>query len=721
MPNRPHTTIEQNPNEKQLEVFLRQLNLTRRKLSLYPSNHPQIKSSITDTLVLFNALLNGAPELTLGIAPATIYLNNCRLDQKNPVYSEFADFFSRLGVASIGLHQGLDARELIRFHQFLHTKGETLENDGSFANQLEEQQITHIRVRMVDYSAFQARETTTDRPSMDDHRLWEDFLHGLENGILDFDENTTSGNFDAVVELINRKFTGTTAQQQESGKGIRLFMPGIVTRRQQSDTQHQYDKKLNMLLEKLSPEARNAFLNKGLQALDRQGRNTAKTALQRISPTFLEGLVSQSAKGISTLSPRLLDLINSLSGNSGNTPAQKKQQNLSSDSVRARLDILFKEEQTERYMPENYQRALHSAMTANQRIAFSPEVKEELLEHIQGQSIEQQSTLIILELLQQQPDPERVPALQEHLLQLSRFFLEAGEYSILKDIYRHWSEFINSERCHFDIFSEKLLANHTQLSFMTDVLDGLDTWGKDKEQEISDYILLVGESYCELIVERLGLAPEFSERRLWINILTRISGNAQQKIIPCLSDKRWYLVRNLVTILGTELSPTSIKAIQSLCSHPHPQVRSEAIRVLFTCNPATANRKLLEQLHNKDDDFRIAAVSIADLSSSPEVLALLHHYLETEPATSAELELQKAVVATLCRRGEKESLVILRRILQRSGLLLNRNIRRLQEEIIHHLGSFQHPAADKLLQELATGRFRRQAFATISRRQEGSV
>ena len=704
-------------NVSAIGSLLKQLNVSRRMLSLYPTDHPQIRISISRTLTILNRFWDENRLLTLGITPTTIYINNRRIEQQDPIYREFARFFFHVGVASISFHQGLNAQELIRFHQLLQNKDEAVLQEASFAALLEEEKIFNISVRLIDYTAFRKKADPASGQDTDD-RLWEDFLLRLQEGEIETTGYLEPEHQGEIVELFGRKLSGSPAEQEQAAEGIGRLLAFDDSSRQSLISLRNYDKKLNMLLERLTPETRNDFLHKGLKNLEGHEQSSLQLALQRISPGFLEGVVAHSTRVNSALSPRLLNLINALSANIGPgiSPTAKS---FSPEETRIRLDILFREEQADRYMPSGYQQALHSAVSSKLPGTLLPEDREALNELVNSQSVEEHTARIIFERLHAHPDGQQAATYQNHLLDISRMFLEAGDYAALHSTYQHWTRFINQSGNPIELLAEKLVGYHTQASFMTEVLDGFDLWEADKHQEIIDYIVLVGAPYCEPIVERLGLARHYSDRRRWIDLLTRISAKARQVIIPFLTDERWYLVRNLVMVLGFEPTPAVLRAIQPLYQHPHPQVRTETIRLLFSCNPATANRLLLEELKSDEHDACLAAVGIAHLSRDPEVLTCLHHRLvDNEPNSDVELTLLRAVIKTLCRRGEKESLVIMRRLLNRGGLLVHRRKRQLQRDIVAALADFQHPAADKLLEELAAGKFRRDVATARAKRKE---
>ena len=705
-----------------LTTFLHELNVSRRKLSLYPPDHPQIVTSVGSTLEILNELFHSNPTITLGISPGALYFEQLWLDKEDSTNQQFADYFSSIGIASISFKQGLNDSELIRFNQLLRSDPNTIESFGGFDKLLEQQLIEHISVVPINYDAFQAHQDFTGEEVSSENSLWENFLHGLHNGILDFGNLESALDLSAVADIFNQKLIGNERERKQSSHSIALFIDSSIKQTQDLQSQTENDNKLVSLLGQLSPDAQKEFLSSAFQSLD-QHHDAAPNILQKIPPHLLQNTIAGKNRQDLNLSSRLFGLINNLANTSTQTfnhNIKTKSAPLSEDMVRARLDVLFSEERQDLYMPDNYQAALHNILSDNVVGSIPDDEKLKLKNQIENQAVEQSCAAIIFEILHQKLDSEQEESIQQNLLDLSRYFLDTGDFITLRDIHINWSRYLYSGDSSASIFDEKVLSNHAQPMFISEVLDGIDLWGEEKHQEIADYVIAVGEPYSEPVIEYLGLAPKWSERQLWMQILEGIGGDAQQMIVHSLKDQRWYLVRNLLIVLGKDLDPNNIKVIHQLLRHPHPKVRLEVMRNLFSCNPATANRQLLKELHSEDLEARFSAVQIADLSQDPTVISILHKNLSSIPSNNTELELQKQIVRTLTRIGNKESLPILRRLLQKQSLLVSRRVKQLHVEIFQNLALFPGSSAEKLLIELTNSKHKQLARLAIEQRQEFS-
>lgn len=693
-----------------LAAFLHELNIARRNLTLYPPEHPQLATTSGNVLKQLNKLFASRDRITFGVAPDALFFEHQWLDKENPTFKTFAGFLSAFGIASIHFMQGLTAAELIRFCQLLRSDRQTIETHGGFSALMQQQQISNINIIPIDYGVFQSSAEQNDSQSAANTDIWEDFLHGLLDDLLDLGDGGLRLAPKTIAEILNEKMVRDDSPADLPEGAVNNFVEKILDSGQ-SRSEGASAADLGKLLNHLSPKLQERFLAGTFQALD---KNTAEAAniLSRLSPDMLRKALDPRAQQTLKISPRLVELVGQLATNPTPDLARSVKSDsgpMAKDMVRARLDVLFSEEDHDLYMPGNYQAALKNILNDDIASSLPEEEKEQLKESFEKQSVELQCCAVIFELLSDSLGLEDEEAVQHNLLDLSRFFLDTGNFTALREIYSNWSSFVYSGTSNASIFDERVMANHTQQAFMLEVLDGVELWGEEQAAAIHQYIATVGEAYTDLIIEQLGLAREFKQRRYWMEVLAAIGADANQLLVQALADERWYLIRNLLIVLGKNLEPATLKAVHRLADHPHPKVRQEVMRVLFHCNPATANRMLLKELHSDDPEAQLSAIQIADLSNDTEVLSVLHQQLQGEINSDFDLEVKQQILATLSLIGSRDSLSLLRVLLQKKGLLQSRRQKQFQRDIIHSINLYPRDIADKLLQELASSRRRQQA------------
>lgn len=696
------------PDNGLLADFLHELNLARRSLTLYPPEHPQVKTICSKTLGKLESLCRERGEIHLGIAPEALFFDQHWLDSENPNVKSFASFFYNLGIAAVSFRQDLSARELIAFCRLLHYERQTIDDSGGLEELLRQQQIDQITVIPIDYSAFQQKENgkISAEPALEVKDLWKDFLHALLENILDLSANGLQVSPASVAELMNKQLD--SCENRFPAEAVNDFVTQLLNR--SPEQTEESAEELAELLSNLSPKLRQIALRSSLDYL-KHHPDSAATLLKQLSPDLLQELLTPQLQQQLQRSPRLLELVRQLAimpkqQSSSTTSASGK---MAEETMRARLDVLFSEEQHERFLPGDYQTALESVFRPQQELLLDAEEREILKTTVEEQSIEEQCCKIIFELLEEPEKVDNENAIQQNLIDLSRFFLDTGNFVMLGEIYRNWLSFLESGKSSGDILSDRVLAGQTQQSFIAEVLDGIDIWGEEQAAAIRDYIAVVGERYVEPVVEQLAEAEQYQRRRYWMEVLSAIGTDASQLLIDSLDDKRWYLIRNLLTVLGKTLTPTTLKAIQRLVNHPHPKVRQEVMRILFHCNPATANRMLLKELTSAPREAQLAAIEIAELSRDQEVLNYLHQQLFTAVDSEAEQKYKQQVLQTLAKIGNQETIPLLQHLIQRNGLFASKQQKQYQSEIIRSLIGYPREIAAEALQKIANGRHKRHA------------
>lgn len=95
----------------------------------------------------------------------------------------------------------------------------------------------------------------------------------------------------------------------------------------------------------------------------------------------------------------------------------------------------------------------------------------------------------------------------------------------------------------------------------------------------------LGPRAVNSLVDLLADEEEKSRRRLLIDLLTQVAKNDPTPLLARLSDDRWYVVRNLLTVLR-DTHPEPSAAIGAAANHPDHRVRMEALRVLANGGPS---------------------------------------------------------------------------------------------------------------------------------------
>lgn len=104
----------------------------------------------------------------------------------------------------------------------------------------------------------------------------------------------------------------------------------------------------------------------------------------------------------------------------------------------------------------------------------------------------------------------------------------------------------------------------------------------------------------EAAVERLAEEPDPAERQAIVAALSRVAADHIPRLRQHLGDSRWYVVRNVVSLLGAAGSAEVVSDLVGALAHAEPRVRREAIRALAVIDDERASRGLVRALEDSD-------------------------------------------------------------------------------------------------------------------------
>jgi len=130
--------------------------------------------------------------------------------------------------------------------------------------------------------------------------------------------------------------------------------------------------------------------------------------------------------------------------------------------------------------------------------------------------------------------------------------------------------------------------------------------------ELGQYLLLLKPNAIQPLIQILGTLSNSKSRRIFCDALCHIGKNSVELMIPFVDDSRWYLVRNILYILGRIGKEQAIPAIQRAFQHREPRVRREAVQALGSVGGPKAMEILVKALSDEDGRIRgIGALCLA--------------------------------------------------------------------------------------------------------------
>lgn len=171
------------------------------------------------------------------------------------------------------------------------------------------------------------------------------------------------------------------------------------------------------------------------------------------------------------------------------------------------------------------------------------------------------------------------------------------------------------------------------------------------------YLSVVDREATEALLELMAEGKDRSKRIFYLDLVKDIGKDQIALFGECLSDGRWYVIRNIISILGETKTEQALMFLRKAADHADVRIRQEVIRGLLSIGGKKAASVLARFLRDRDPDIRLMAVrSFADLKGiGAEESKPLVSFLDGRPLKKKEKEVTLEAIRALGRIGGREA------------------------------------------------------------------
>jgi HEAT repeat protein len=218
-------------------------------------------------------------------------------------------------------------------------------------------------------------------------------------------------------------------------------------------------------------------------------------------------------------------------------------------------------------------------------------------------------------------------------------------------------------------------------------------------EEVNAYLSLLQKNSIQPLVRLLGELKNSKARRVFCDALSEIGKNAIELFIPFMEDRRWFLVRNIVYILGRIGKEESLPYIQKAFNHEENRVRREAIQALGLIGGQKTVGLLVRAL--TDDDVRIrcmAAINLGKAGKKAGLIPLVEIVQSKEFYKREPVEI-RAFFNGIGMVGSDEVVPVLQDLLERKSWFGRGKTDEIRMGAAHALAMIGTPDAKNILEE----------------------
>jgi hypothetical protein len=223
------------------------------------------------------------------------------------------------------------------------------------------------------------------------------------------------------------------------------------------------------------------------------------------------------------------------------------------------------------------------------------------------------------------------------------------------------------------------------------IAEGLRRTGRDGLGDLAAYVSLLQKNAVPHLCRLLAELDRSKTRRIMCDALAALGSNSIEVLGAFLDDNRWYVVRNIVYVLGQTRKAKCVPYLEKALGHADSRVRREAVQAISM----TASRdEALEYLKGKldDQDRRtrgLAALRLARLGGEAAVGPLME-VLASRAFQKREVREIRLFLEAIGLTGSNQAVSALSRIVLKKsvfGKARNDAIRRSAAEALGAIGT----------------------------------
>ena len=196
---------------------------------------------------------------------------------------------------------------------------------------------------------------------------------------------------------------------------------------------------------------------------------------------------------------------------------------------------------------------------------------------------------------------------------------------------------------------------------------------------IAQYLGLVASDAIQEFTALLAEERDRQVRARMCQVLAKVGMPAVPILLDWVEDPRWFLVRNLVHIMGKIGDESLYAPVAALLNHPHARVRIEAVRALAVIGPSRAAAPLVELARDADAEVRLEAIRALGALRRDEAVPILRDVATGASVDIADLTLRREAVEALASIGTRRARETLAGLARRRVWFWSRTERRLRE------------------------------------------
>ena len=566
---------------RELSEFLIELSIALHRHSMYPAGHPALIPALESVIGRAEELLDDCPQIAFGVARRQLIVDGVTTDPDQPVFRRLAEALHRHHIGAVTLLRGMETQEL---GDALRALAVEADREGPLGLKPHVASWPHVRLHPLTFDALALVGQTpggTSEQASEGAGLWI----GLARAALASDGSegaSVPSEPSAIAEAIERN-AGRADTYDQVIVGY-LLQIARELKTASGESAEELKRRTSRLIASLNPGTLRRLVSMGGNRNQRTQFVLDATHVMAVD-AVLEIVKASAEAGGQTISHGLVRMLTKLAAH-----AER-----GSERTRPRADIELREQvgrlledwRLEDPNPEAYGRVLEH---------LSARVNPEAARPMRAVAAEPEPVRLVQMALEANAfGPLADRAIDEAI--------SAGQLSGLLELIasppeggRAGAEMLLTRLTRPENLRGLFAGDHVDLASLNHLLPRLSLEGYDP------------------LLEAVCSSPNRMVRRRLLDLLSRTSADIAPLIVTRLTDERWYVQRNMLTLLARRGNVPQTLSVVPWTHHPDSRVRAEAIRLQLTM---PHERHLAIEAALNDGDPRIVHLGLTAIQECP--------------------------------------------------------------------------------------------------------